>query len=88
MSAKLLVFAVYDSKAEVYMTPMFFPAKGLAIRTFDDQVNNPDSLLNKHPEDFTLFCIGDYDQDTGLLTPLPTPASLGLAVEFKRSDET
>lgn len=79
---KLMVFAVYDTKAEVYGTPMFFPAKGLATRAFDDQVNNKESLFCKHPQDFTLFQIGEYDQESGLLIPLPSPASLGTGVEY------
>jgi hypothetical protein len=83
-SVKLLVFSVFDSKAEVYGTPVFFPTKGLATRAFDDQVNNPESQISKHPGDYTLFCIGEFDMDTGQLVPLGSPASLGTGVEYVR----
>jgi hypothetical protein len=73
MSQKLYVFAARDAKAEIYGTPMFFPTVGLATRAFSEQANNPESMICKHAEDFCLFRIGEYDQDTGLLTPLPAP---------------
>jgi hypothetical protein len=86
MTMKLLAFSVFDSKAEVYGTPIFFATKGLATRAFEDQCNKPDSPIAQHPGDYTLFCIGDFDTDTGMLTPLPTPAALGTGVEYKRSE--
>lgn len=85
MSIKLQAFSVFDSKAEVYGTPIFFPTKPLAIRAFEDQCNKPDSPIAMHPGDYTLFHIGEFDTDKGLLTPLTTPAALGTGVEFKRS---
>ena len=80
---KLLVFSVFDSKAEVYGTPIFFATKGLAIRAFSDQVNRPDSPLNAHSGDFTLFEIGEFSQDTGMLESHKTPYSLGTGLEYK-----
>jgi len=79
------IFSVFDSKAETFNTPMFLAAKGQAIRAFDDQANMEESEIYKHPEDYTLFCLGEYDSDTGKIEPLKTPESLGIAVEFKRS---
>lgn len=87
MSHKLLVFSVFDVKAEVYGTPIFFAAKGLATRAFEDQVNKPDSPIAQHPGDFTLFQIGEFDVDTGMLIPLPSPASLGTGVEYVHSQQ-
>ena len=81
---KTQAFAVHDRAAEVYNPPMFLPAKGQAIRQFDDLANNPDSPINKHPEDYTLYHIGEFDDETALLTPLPKPVSLGTAADFKR----
>jgi poly-D-alanine transfer protein DltD len=81
---KTQIFSVYDSKAEAYNTPMFVPTKGQAIRAFSDQVNEPGSELNKHPEDYTLFCLGEFDSDTGLITPLNSPHSIGGAHEFMK----
>lgn len=79
---KQLVMSVYDSKAEMFNQPMFFKAKGEAIRAFIDEVNREGSALKMHPEDYTLFNIGEFDVEIGLLTPLNTPQSLGLATDY------
>ena len=81
---KFLAFSVYDRAAENYNTPMFMAAKGQAIRAFDDQANSEDSMINKHPEDYTLFYIGEFDDDTGLLTPANKPQSMGKGSDFKK----
>lgn len=79
---KTQIFSVYDSKAEVFNSPIFMATKGMALRSFITIVNNPESDVHKYPGDFTLFHIGEYDDSNGLLTPLTTPVSLGLAQEF------
>lgn len=79
---KLKVFAIYDSKAEAYMQPFMMQTRGQAIRSFSDLVNDGKSQLNKHPEDFTLFEIADFEDQKGIYTPLKTHASCGIAIEF------
>ena len=84
---KHYIFAVYDSQAEAYGMPMFFKAKGEAVRAFEQQVNRQeDSMIAQYPQDFTLFEIGEFDSSTGLIVPLPTPASLGTGVEYRKSE--
>jgi len=80
---KFFIFSVYDSKAETYGTPMFFPAKGQATRAFEDQANNPESVICNHPGDFTLFCIGEFNSDDGSIVPLDAKTNLGTGVDFK-----
>lgn len=79
---KYKIFSIFDSKAENFNTPIFLPTEGQALRIFDDMVNSQDNEIAKHPEDYTLFCVGEFDSDQGLVTPLLTPKSLGLAQEF------
>lgn len=69
----LLVFAVYDSKAAAYNAPMFLATKGLALRAFSDACAAPDSPLVKHAEDYSLFEIGSYDPNSGLLKAITPP---------------
>lgn len=83
---KLKLVSIYDAKAEVYSAPIGFPTLGMAERSFVDEVNNPQSNYNKHPEDFTLFHVGDYDQTTGQTENRETPYSLGVALVFKKTE--
>lgn len=77
-------FTVYDSKTEVYLQPFLMQTKGAAIRAFADTVNDQSSQFAKHPEDFTLFEIGEYDDSTANMIPYDVKQPLGLAKEFQR----
>lgn len=59
------VFGVYDSKAEAYLQPWFAITAGAAIRAFSDAVNEGKSPLCKHPEDYILYELADFDDATG-----------------------
>lgn len=62
------IYAVYDSKAQSYTTPFFDHAEGRALRTFADCCNDDGHQFGKHPEDYTLFNLGQYDDSTGTIT--------------------
>jgi len=79
----LLAFAVFDSKAEAYLRPFFAETKGLALRNFVDAVQDSNSPMGKHPEDYTLFHVGAYNQLTGVLESKAAFESLGNAVTFR-----
>lgn len=66
-----IVVAVFDKAAQTYTIPMFFPAVGLAVRQFTDEVNkvNGDNSLYNHPEDFSFWQLGGYDEVTGEFIP-------------------
>lgn len=64
-----LIYSIYDSAARSYGQPMFFASPGVATRVIADEVNrvSEDNSLNRHTSDYTLFCIGTYDHDTGTI---------------------
>lgn len=64
---KRAVCAVYDSAVNAYGQPFFVVAVGAALRSFVDEVNRkaPDNQLNQHPEDFVLFHLADFDEESG-----------------------
>ena len=82
--AKIKCFTVYDSKVEAYMNPFFLRTRGEAVRAWNDVVNDPSSAFNKHPEDYTLFEVAEYDEVTGVFENHKTPISLGVAVQFHK----
>ena len=76
------IFTVYDSKVEAYLPPFYQQSKGAAIRAFTDTCNEAGHPFNKHPEDYTMFELGAFD-DTGANFELhKTPISIGVAIEF------
>lgn len=64
------VFAVRDRALDAFMQPFFVQSTGVAVRSFSDEVNRPESPMNAHPDDYDLYCIGDYDESTGKINPL------------------
>lgn len=81
------VFAVYDSKAEAYMQPFFMQSKGQAIRSWQDVVEDEKTQFAKHPGDFTLFEIGEYNEEKGLLIPHQQKINLGSALETRAASQ-
>lgn len=79
---KLQVFTVYDSKIEAFASPFICKTKGEAIRSWIDIVNDRQSAFSKHPEDFTLMHIAEYDDSSGRYENFTVPKSLGLAIEY------
>lgn len=66
---KLYLIAIYDKRAQEYSPPQGYPQLGVAERAFTDAVNSPDSHLNKHPEDYSMQLIGEYESETARITP-------------------
>lgn len=67
---KLNAYTLYDVKSLVYSPPFFAVAHGSAIRMVMDLANDPGTLPGRHPQDFTLLCIGSFDDQLGLVLPL------------------
>lgn len=79
------MYAVYDSKAELYLQPHFFRARGEAVRAWQTTANNPETNICKYPEDYAMYEIGEYDEDSGTITPYDAKHNIGVAIEFKKS---
>ena len=77
----LQTFAIYDSKAATYSPPFSQKTLGLAIRMFSDSALDKTTTIGLHPEDFILFHLGEYDDQTGKQTDLNAPLSIVSAQE-------
>ena len=64
----LFVVCVKDRAADVFNRPFFVPHRNVAIRDFTDEVNRVagDNQLNKHPDDFDLYLLGEFDDSRGV----------------------
>lgn len=77
---QLKVFAVYDAAVGAYLHPMFFQSRGQAIRAWLDACEDEKSMFAKHPADYTLFEIGEYDETSGEITANTAKINLGTAL--------
>lgn len=80
------IFTVYDSKAEVYTLPFFLSNQQMAQRTFKNWINDPQHTFGRNPEDYTLFHIGEYDDDNATAVQ-DKIESLGIGIQFKTQED-
>ena len=70
MSSRNNMFTLHDRKAELYNQPFYAPTDGAACRMIEDTINaNEKGDLAAHPEDFVLYRVGQFNADTGEVTP-------------------
>lgn len=62
------IYGVFDKKAEAF-TPIFTEATdGLAIRTIQNAMQNPESNLNRYAVDYCLYSVGEFNLSSGEIT--------------------
>lgn len=84
---KLKIFAIYDSKAQAYIPPFFVPHTDVAKRTFGNAANDKGHAFGANPADYTLFELGEWDDNTTKFSMKATPRNLGVGIEFLRTNE-
>jgi len=77
------VFSIFDVKAKAFGSPFFMHHNGLALRAFSDLCADDKTAVFKHPEDYKLYCLGEFDDCSGALVSLPQPEFMSNAVDFK-----
>lgn len=80
------IFCVFDAKSKVYDTVHFEINKAVALRSFEKACNDPSTALFEWPEDYVLFELGTFDTETGKIVTHECPLTLGVAIEYKRSE--
>lgn len=79
---ELKIYSIRDAKAEIYNAPFFQKTHGEAERNFTQLVNDEKSTVAKFPEDFDLYFLGTYDDNTGKVQPLDTPQHMLKAINI------
>lgn len=82
------IFTIHDTAAGAYLAPFVLHAEGIAIRTFTDCVNDPDHAFGRHPKDYTLMVIAEFDDNNGTITTYQTQKPLGNGLSFVQNHQT
>lgn len=81
----LKVFLFKDSKSSSYGPPFIDENRGKVIRQIQEDLQRGQAVWAKHPQDFTLFEIGDFDPRTGNVIMHESKVAIGLVQDFKTS---
>ena len=75
------LFTIYDSKVCAYGPVFQAQTLEAGKRMFTTSCMDPDTNLNRYPNDFGLYHIGWFDETTGTIHAM-APHHLGVAIEF------
>lgn len=73
------VCSVYDVKATLFSNPYYSVNVAVAIRDFNQGCLDPSSALSRNPEDFSLYQVATFDDESGQFTPTNPPIFLSAA---------
>lgn len=76
------IYAIKDQAIEAFSQPFFVQAQGQAVRMFMDESKNEQSQINRHPADFELWYLGDFDEQTGAITAAANIERVARAIDF------
>lgn len=86
---KFKMYVIHDSAINAFTTPHFARTHGEAERNFKTGINDQNAgHLFRHPEQFTLMYAGEYDDETGLVTPLASPSAVMPGIQAKERVQT
>lgn len=59
------MFSIRDGAVGAFQPPFCMRSNAEAVRMFTDLCNNPEQMMNKYPEDYELWLVGDFDDNNG-----------------------
>lgn len=65
---KLNAYSIYDKAVQAYARVFMLRTDAEAKRGFTSVCTDPEGDINKAPQDYTLFRIGEFDDGTGELS--------------------
>lgn len=84
----LQIVAIKDLAVNGYARPVFVQSTAIAVRSFRDEVNrtDADNNMNRHPQDFELWSIATFDDESGTFNNL-MPERLARAIDLKEQTQ-
>lgn len=64
---KLNIYSIFDNASGLYSRPWFAASDAEASRAFSDIATDAEHPVGQHPEDYTLYRLGTFDDATALL---------------------
>lgn len=65
---KLKIYSFLDTAVKAFTQPFFMINDGAALRAFMDTINTgKDTAISTHPEHFSLYCVGEWDDENGAI---------------------
>lgn len=79
---ELKMYSIRDAKGEIFHPPFYKKTHGEAERDFATLCRDEKSTIWQYPDDFDLYYVGVYDDQTGKIQSLDTPQHMIKAVQL------
>ena len=83
---KVGLYCVLDKVSGVYDGPVPAHNDGVALRNFTSMATNDQSPVGQHPEHFSIWRVGEWNDATGEVIP-ETKECLGHAIDLLKPTE-
>ncbi len=84
---KLQIVSVRDRALDAFGRPFFVPTIGAAVRSFQDEVNNKESPMHKHADDYDMYLLGTFDEESGKFENLPEPKQVCIGKQMLTGED-
>lgn len=75
------LYSVRDKCASAFLPPFCLPMDAMAVREFQRAARMEDHKFHVNPEDYSLYKLGHFDDESGLLIPFTEPQFLIAAIQ-------
>lgn len=78
----LKIFSLLDTKVQTFAAPFTMAHVGYAIRACAELGQDLNTTVGRHPADFMLFELGEFNDQTGSCMPHAVPINHGPVLAF------
>lgn len=64
----LRIYSIFDLKAQAFSAPFTHVNDEVAKRVLRDMLASNNSIYSRHPEDFALYFVGEFDDASAQIT--------------------
>lgn len=66
----MFIYSIYDKKGCFHVNQFFAKNDAEAVRVIGRMANDSRSDLALYPDEFSLFCVGEFNSDNGSISPI------------------
>lgn len=81
-------YSIKDAKANVFSAPFFSINDQVAQRSFEQASSDSNTTISQNPQDFSLYRLATFDDQSGELHPEKQPYYLSTATNKPTAEET
>lgn len=82
----LRAYSIFDNKALTYHQPFFAATDAAAVRMLRDLVDDSNTSVGRHPGDYALFLVGEWNDQNGQFSALVPSLHVTDAIALVRQE--